>query len=68
MIDGQQENVESTENEYNIKREIVGDDMQNTRDREKLITTWHMILKGLVVVFILIGVGLVLLIDIGKVL
>lgn len=68
MIDGQQENVESTENEYNIKREIVGDDMQNARDREKLITTWYMILKGFAVVFILIGVGLVLLIDIGKVL
>lgn len=67
MIDGQQENVEAIENDYNIKREIVGGDMQNTRDREKLITTWHIVLKTLAVVFILICIGLVLLIDIGKV-
>jgi hypothetical protein len=68
MIDTQQEDLESNENDYNIKREIVGDDMQNARDREKNATTWRIVLKTLGVLFILIAVGLVLLIDIGKVL
>jgi hypothetical protein len=68
MIDGQQDNLDSSENDYNIKREIVGDDMQNARDREKNATTWRIVLKTLGVLFILIAVGLVLLIDIGKVL
>ena len=68
IIDNQRDNVDSAENEYNIKREIVGDDMQNTRDREKKATTWRIVLKTLGVIFILIAVGLVLLIDIGKVL
>jgi hypothetical protein len=68
MIDTQQEELESKENAYNIKREIVGDDMQNTHDRVKLLSRGYIILKTLGVLFILIGVGLVLLIDIGKVL
>jgi hypothetical protein len=68
MIDTQQENLESNENDYNIRREIVGDDMQNTRDREKILSRCYIILKTLGVLLILIAVGLILLIDIGKVL
>lgn len=68
IIDTQHENVENVENEYNIKHEIVGDDMQNLRDREKQLRIIYIILKVLAVIFIIIAVGLVLLIDIGKVL
>ncbi len=68
IIDIQRVNVDSAENEYNIKREIVGDDMQNTRAREKLLVQSRIALKVFGVIFILITVGLVLLIDIGKVL
>jgi hypothetical protein len=68
MIDGQRDNVDSAENDYDIRREIVGDDMQNTRDREKLLVQSRIALKVFGVLFILITVGLVLLIDIGKVL
>lgn len=67
MIDTQQEDLESNENNYNIKREIVGDDMQNTRDREKMLAQSRIVLKVFGVILILITVGLVLLIDIGKV-
>jgi len=68
MIDTQHEELESNENEYNIRREIVGDDMQNTRDRVKLLSRGYIILKTLGVLFILIAIGLILLIDIGKIL
>ena len=68
MIDTQQDNLDSSENDYNIRREIVGDDMQNTRDRAKLLSRGYIILKTLGILFILIVVGLILLIDIGKVL
>jgi hypothetical protein len=68
IIDTQRDNVDSAENDYNIKREIVGDDMQNTRDREKLLVQSRIALKAFGVLLILITVGLVLLIDIGKVL
>lgn len=68
MIDIQRDNVDSSENDYNIKREIVGDDMQNTRDRVKLLAQSRIALKVLGVLFIIITVGLVLLIDIGKIL
>lgn len=68
MIDTQQNNLDSSENDYNIRREIVGDDMQNTRDRAKLLSRGYIILKTLGILFILIAVGLILLINIGKVL
>ena len=68
MIDTQQDNLDSSENDYNIRREIVGDDMQNTRDRAKLLSRGYIILKTLGILFILIAVGLILLINIGKVL
>lgn len=68
IIDDQSGDLETSENDYNIKREIVADDMENTRDRVKQLGRAHLILKTLGVVLILIAVGLILLIDIGKVL
>lgn len=68
MIDNQQTNLETNENDYNIKREIVGDGMQDTRERDKNLSRYNIALKVFGVIFILIGIGLVLLIDIGKVL
>jgi len=68
IIDDQSGELETSVNDYNIQREIVMDDMNNTRDRVKLLGKGYLILKTLGVLFILIAVGLILLIDIGKVL
>jgi hypothetical protein len=64
---GEQE-LDTKENDYNIKRELITDDITGAKEWDKKLTSYHFYLKLGASVLILITIFLVLLIDIGRVL
>lgn len=68
IINGLESSVDKKENDYNIKREIIMDDINNAKVWDAKLSRYYFYMKILGAIFIAITVMLVLLIDIGKIL
>jgi transposase-like protein len=68
IINGLESSVDKKENDYNIKREIIMDDVSNAKAWDGRLDRYYFYMKLMGTLFIIVTVMLVLLIDIGKIL